>query len=257
MSSLRNAVKRKTHKERAQPAARRHFGLLEKKKDYKARAENFHKRQDALQVLHRKAEERNPDEYYFGMVRSRTKGGVHVQERTVANKYSQEELLLMRTQDVGYTSMKRQVESKKLEKLRERLHFVGAGKQTRHTVFVDSEREARNFSAEEFFDTPAELLDRAFNRPRRSQLGDPATVSGAPEPTGDDAVSNPSALERKRAGLYKELLQRKKRLQVLSGLTNKLALQKELMGKGSKRKLKGRGEDGEAPVFKWKRERKK
>lgn len=32
--------------------------------------------------------------------------------RTVANKYSQEELLLMRTQDVGYTSMKRQVEAK-------------------------------------------------------------------------------------------------------------------------------------------------
>ena len=34
MSSLRNAVKRVTHKERAQPAARKRFGLLEKHKDY-------------------------------------------------------------------------------------------------------------------------------------------------------------------------------------------------------------------------------
>ena len=34
MSSLRNAVKRVEHKERAQPASRRKLGLLEKHKDY-------------------------------------------------------------------------------------------------------------------------------------------------------------------------------------------------------------------------------
>ena len=34
MSSLRNAVKRVEHKERAQPASRKKLGLLEKHKDY-------------------------------------------------------------------------------------------------------------------------------------------------------------------------------------------------------------------------------
>ena len=45
MSALRNATSRRTHKERAQPAARRSLGLLEKKKDYKQRSDNYHKKE--------------------------------------------------------------------------------------------------------------------------------------------------------------------------------------------------------------------
>ena len=48
MSSLRNAVKRVTHKERSQPRARNHLGLLEKKKDYQRRAKDFHFKTDLL-----------------------------------------------------------------------------------------------------------------------------------------------------------------------------------------------------------------
>jgi len=50
MSSLQNAIKRRTHKERAQPAARSKFGLLEKHKDYVERARDFHKKENTIKV---------------------------------------------------------------------------------------------------------------------------------------------------------------------------------------------------------------
>ncbi len=63
---------------------RRRFGLLERKKDYKARADDFHRKEKALEVLQRKAEERNPDEFYFGMEHARTRGGVHVKRSALS-----------------------------------------------------------------------------------------------------------------------------------------------------------------------------
>ena len=125
MSSLRNAVKRRTHKERSQPAERRKFGLLEKKKDYILRARDFHKKEDALKVLRKKAANRNPDEFYFAMQKQRTNDGVHIANEDLSNKYTQDELHLMKTQDVKYVAMKASMEAKKVEKLRATLHMIG------------------------------------------------------------------------------------------------------------------------------------
>lgn len=84
----------------------------------------------------------------------------------------------------------------KLERLKERVHFVGVGARPRHTVFVDSDAEARSFSAEAYFDTPAELLGRTFNRPRRAQLAEVGTVSGPPEGPGSGPAPHSSDIER-------------------------------------------------------------
>ncbi len=65
-------------------AARRQYGLLEKKKDYKERADDFHRKEVALRRLRRKAEERNPDEFYFAMEKARTRGGVHTKRHVAA-----------------------------------------------------------------------------------------------------------------------------------------------------------------------------
>ena len=65
-----------------------------------------------MQQLRRKADERNPDEFYFAMERARTVGGVHVAPSAEANKYSQGELALMKSQDIGYLSLKAQAEAK-------------------------------------------------------------------------------------------------------------------------------------------------
>jgi len=101
MSSLQNAIPNRAHKEHSQPSARKKFGLLKKHKDYVQRAKAFHKKEDTLRKLGEKAANRNEDEFYFKMVRTKTVDGVHRPE-SEANKYPQEELMLMKTQDMGY-----------------------------------------------------------------------------------------------------------------------------------------------------------
>ena len=136
-SSLRNAIKRTTHKERSQPAERTKLGLLEKHKDYVLRARDFHKKEDAIKVLKRKAAERNPDEFYFAMEKKKTRDGVHEERTTEQNKYTEDELKLMKTQDLRYVSLKAQTELKRVKKMKETLHCLGAGSEERkHTIFV-------------------------------------------------------------------------------------------------------------------------
>ena len=71
MSSLKNIVKVRTYRERDQPAARKHLGLLEKKKDYKLRAKDYHRKEDAIKALKEKASFKNPDEFYFKMTHTK------------------------------------------------------------------------------------------------------------------------------------------------------------------------------------------
>lgn len=61
----------------------------------------------------------------------------------------------------------------KVERLKSQLHFIGAAAPRQHIVFVEDEAAAQSFSAEQHFDTPSELLDRSFNRPRTAQLQEP------------------------------------------------------------------------------------
>ena len=68
MSSWRNAVKDKVHKERAQPMARQSLGLLEKKKDYKIRANHQHKKNNLIRRMKLKAALKNPDEFHTRMI---------------------------------------------------------------------------------------------------------------------------------------------------------------------------------------------
>jgi hypothetical protein len=69
----KNITPRREHRERSQPNYRSHMGLLEKHKDYVVRAKDFHAKKDRLTTLKRKAEERNPDEFYFKMAKAKTK----------------------------------------------------------------------------------------------------------------------------------------------------------------------------------------
>lgn len=229
MSSLRNALPRRTHKERAQPEARKKFGLLEKHKDYVVRAKAYHKKEQALQKLKEKAAFRNPDEFYFKMVKTRTVGGVHRPE-SEANKYTPEELLLMKTQDMGYIMQKIQSEKKKIEKLSTILHSLDNQSSKGHVYYAEDREEANELQLKKSTHTQMSIDENL-----------------------------PDHVKRKTAASYRELEARKSRVNDLEKLYMDMALKKELQKKGRKRKLR---EDEivcptSKPVYKWRAERKR
>ncbi|KAH7313609.1 cgi-94 protein [Stachybotrys elegans] len=130
MSSMRNAIQRRPHRERAQPLERKRLGLLEKHKDYSLRAKDFNKKKATLKSLREKAADRNEDEFYFGMM-SRQGPGSKIQDGkswsgTVqgdrGNKsLSVEAVRLMKTQDMGYVRTMKQIVSKEVARLEERV----------------------------------------------------------------------------------------------------------------------------------------
>jgi U3 small nucleolar RNA-associated protein 11 len=120
MSTLRNAVQRRNHRERAQPLERQKWGILEKSKDYKLRAADHKTKKRKLKNLQQKAADRNDDEFYFGMVSSQSQGGVKVAKRGEENGskvLSRDVVGLMKTQDVGYLRTVLQQTRREREKL--------------------------------------------------------------------------------------------------------------------------------------------
>ncbi|CDU23361.1 related to UTP11-subunit of U3-containing small subunit processome complex [Sporisorium scitamineum] len=119
-SSLRNAVQRRNHKERSQPVGRAKLGLLEKHKDYVLRAKDHHKKRDMLKRLSEKAAMRNKDEFYFGMINSSTRNGVHQHARP-SEQLDNDVVALLKTQDVGYVRAQIIAEKKRIKGLVERI----------------------------------------------------------------------------------------------------------------------------------------
>lgn len=228
MSSLRNAISRRAHKERAQPEARKKFGLLEKHKDYVVRAKAFHRKEDFIRKLKEKASFKNPDEFYFKMINSRTVDGVH--KAKPENEYTEEELLLLKNKDMGYILQGIQSEKKKIERLSSTLHQLDNKRSNKHVYFAEDREEAKEIQSR---------IEQSSN----------ATHFG----------NIPSCIRRKTASSYKELEGRKLRVQKLEKLYADMALQKELKKPGRKRKLREEEMENPTsqPVYKWRAQRKR
>jgi U3 small nucleolar RNA-associated protein 11 len=283
MSSLRNAVKRITHKERSQPQKRSHLGILEKRKDYKARAVDFHRKQDRLNAAKIKASMRNPDEFYYGMHNAQVVDGAH--RRTVQAKQKEfeeqigtETIRVMKDQDLSYVRMQKQRDSKKIERLRSSLHYIGAGdtgkEQRKHTIFVESAQDAAEFDVAKHFDTLPELAGRSFNRLRVDSLRKRALeqVSYAAEESDGEEQCQPTIEElaqqakhvrkvsrkalKARAAAYREIEARTKRIEAMEQAEAHLVTEKLVASKGRKRKIKA-AENGQPAVYKWRRKRQK
>ncbi|CAB9498972.1 Probable U3 small nucleolar RNA-associated protein 11 [Seminavis robusta] len=274
-SSLRNAVKRITHKERSQPQARSHLGLLEKHGDYKKRAVHYHAQEDRLRNLKEKAAMRNPDEFYFGMHKAQVTDarGHQMTEETRNEKFSDtigpEAVRVMKSQDLAYVRLQKQRDGTKAQRLKESLHLIGMTKtKSKHTIFVQSKQQADEFDAAKHFDTAPELVERTFNRPRHAQLG---ASQQQQDNDDDEAPISQKDLKRQkkeqrarariaakaRSQAYAEFEARSQRARAMERAEAHLVTEKLVAGKGRKRKVKGKTEDGMPAQYKWRRKRKR
>jgi len=263
MSSLKNLVKTRTYRERSQPKARAKLGMLEKHKDYKLRAVDFHRKEDQLKKMKEKAALKNPDEFYFNMVRTKQVNGVH--QKQAKALVTEGEMGRFTKEDIGYLAMKQVSEGKKVKRLRASLHELDAAPKNTHTLFVDSGREAAAFKKPEDFarhlNTPVEHLGRASHRPR-SQAPPESSAEGAEGAAGGKSqigervvkVKAPTKKEeRAKAAKYSELKQREAREAKLTSQLGKLRRDKVMHAKGSKRKMTA--DDGKPRQFKFKQVR--
>ena len=165
MSSMRNAVQRRNHRERGQPEERQKWGLLEKHKvhassfslcfacvhansllyqDYSARARDFNAKKAKLKALRQKVLEKNPDEFYFGMMSKKGPTAGKNSTGTVNGDrgnavLSQDAVRLYKTQDLGYVRTMRNKATKEVEELERRVAGIrGEGKKI---VFVGNKEE--------------------------------------------------------------------------------------------------------------------
>ncbi|KAF4209012.1 hypothetical protein CNMCM8980_001689 [Aspergillus fumigatiaffinis] len=132
MSSMRNAVQRRQHRERGQLEGREKWGILEKHKDYSLRAKDYNAKQAKLKRLQELAANRNPDEFAFGMMsaQSQKKGkhGAAARDSATKRGLSHEAIKLLKTQDAAYLRttgerLRREIEKVEQEvKLQEGIH---------------------------------------------------------------------------------------------------------------------------------------
>ena len=139
---MRNAIQRRSHRERAQPLERKRLGLLEKHKDYSLRAKDWNKKKATLQSLREKAAERNEDEFSYKMISrgagpgtALTRGSDEKRDRhwtgTVDGNRGNKALpvaavRLLKTQDTGYLRTVRSVLVKELAQLEQRAAMAKA-----------------------------------------------------------------------------------------------------------------------------------
>ncbi|XP_028937287.1 probable U3 small nucleolar RNA-associated protein 11 [Ornithorhynchus anatinus] len=251
-AAFRKAAKsrQREHRERSQPSFRKHLGFLEKKKDYKLRADDYHKKQEQLKALRTKALERNPDEFYYRMTRSQLQDGVHVTKRN-EEEVTEEQLKIMRTQDLKYVEMKRVAEAKKIERLKSELHLLDATREhpNKHVFFFDTKKEVKQFDLATHLQTAPELVGRVYNRPTLETL-QKEKVKGA------TSQLQLMRLTKKRKRQYNLLEQRIKREEELFVMAQKIQTRKDLMDKNSRVKVK-KETTKSAAIYKFKSQRKR
>ncbi|KAI5967692.1 hypothetical protein CANMA_002872 [Candida margitis] len=247
MAKLVHNVQKKQHRERSQKSSRSKYGLLEKKKDYRLRAADYHKKQAALKALKEKAKSHNPDEYYHAMTKKRTDDrGILISDRD-SEVLSVDQAKLLKTQDINYIRTMRLHESNKIKRLQDGKLFEGSGK---HTVFVDSSKDQESFKPDEYFNTDESLIENRQNRLRLDQL---QSNSGLINSLNFD-MDEKDKLDERKLKSYKQLSRTIAKEKELRQVEDIMSRNIEKMKKGDKKKMV---DNNGKTYFKWKTQRKR
>uniref|UniRef100_A0A4W5MNX8 Probable U3 small nucleolar RNA-associated protein 11 n=1 Tax=Hucho hucho TaxID=62062 RepID=A0A4W5MNX8_9TELE len=116
---------------------------------YKLRADDYHKKQSTLAALRKKALDKNPDEFYFNMVSSQLKDGVHVANKAKGTEEENTEEQRKKNGHTFYVDSKHKVysrptlhtlESKTIQGAVEPLCIKKLAKQRKHPYKILSQR---------------------------------------------------------------------------------------------------------------------
>ncbi|ORC92467.1 putative U3 snoRNA-associated protein UTP11 [Trypanosoma theileri] len=163
--NLDKHIKRTTHKERSQPASRKHLGPLEKHKDHVIRSKKRKVKVQRLLELKRAAAQRNPDEFHIGMTKAVLDIASGKMKRRPStkedNQRNMQKTLQHNTRNVQYLQYKAQGDlSRAKELLNEDASaaITSAPPQNKHIVFVENDDEFRRFNPIKYFDATPEML---------------------------------------------------------------------------------------------------
>jgi U3 small nucleolar RNA-associated protein 11 len=261
--SLRHVVHKRVHLERHQPKQRKKLGYLEKHKDYVLRAKDFHRKQDKIKKLQRKAYFKNEEEFSRKMVNMQIKDG---RARKKVKGKTQDEVALLDSQDAVYVGMRERADKKAAKRAMENLHFLDAEKNNKHVLFLDEDelqnsapsssssipsgkkkrslaKALQEYDVAAHFDTDPALLGQKSNRLRKKQLDTQVFADAAETCKGSRAS-------------YRMLLAQQERGKKLELVRSELELRHHLRQKGRRRKVAD-AVDGRPAVYKWEPERKR
>jgi U3 small nucleolar RNA-associated protein 11 len=258
---MRNAIQRRSHRERAQPLERKRLGLLEKHKDYSLRAKDWNKKKATLQSLREKAAARNEDEFSYKMITrgsgpgtALSRGSDEKRDRhwtgTVegdrGNKaLSVDAVRLLKTQDMGYLRTVRSVLVKEVAQLEERAALAKAFLGVTDLDEEESEDDEEDYDFSDFDSAPKAKASKSKAAKPRAK---PTRIVFAENATErDDLVQNTIVRDNKAAAddnseerqekidnarrLQRRLVKARTRLQVLDQAEHELELQRARMAK--------------------------
>ena len=235
LKNIKKYIPRRKYRERSQNERRKKLGFLEKKQDYKIRAEDYHKKEKKYKDLKEAARTRNPDEFYHKMIKAKIIDGEHVQfpeDKTLEQK------IVTNTQFINLVNFKKSQLEKEAEKLKYRLqlnkNIFENGNKSTHTLYYDDEDEYFEEKEKE-----KELLNKKRKRNKTKEK------NGEIEENDEELNDHNKVLTPENKQLINTYKQRIKHIKQLEQISQGLQEQKEFLKPSKKKKIK----DGDFKYF--------